>query len=96
MSARGGTSGSETRKSNPTVIPVGSVIESGLLWYINATAFHPQGLALSYDEDKGDWFIQSSGPDEQFTFPDDGYMHARYQAVQELFAQARKAYEENT
>lgn len=60
----------------PTYRPLAALRDSGLLWLINATTFHPRGyaLALHYGHDQGDevigWSLVGDGT-EPFMFDDD-------------------------
>lgn len=67
------------------------LVETGILWYINATAFHPHGLALAIENDPaGGWSIHATD-NEPLCFPDDPVIHEKFRAVQAMFEQARVA-----
>ena len=66
------------------------VFETGLLWYINATAFHPHGLALAVEGDGLGWSLHAAPEGEPITFPDEPFTHERFRAFQALVAEARR------
>lgn len=78
----------ETREHNDAV-PV-QLRESGLLWLINATTFHPQGFSLGISEE-GDFYLTGDGS-EPITFEDTPTMHAKFRAAHQLFRQLRKGF----
>lgn len=57
----------------PDFRPLLELSESGLLWLINRTVFHPRGLALALyqegDEAHG-WKLLAAAEGEPFTFPE--------------------------
>lgn len=64
----------EPERKQPRPRPFADLRDSGLLWLINAAAFHPRGyaLAIHYDEN-GDaigWSILGDGTDP-YTVPDE-------------------------
>ncbi|QJT01779.1 hypothetical protein G9272_16890 [Streptomyces asoensis] len=67
----------------PDYRPLLELSESGLLWLINRTVFHPRGLALALYQDgqvAHGWTLIGAGGDEPFTFPEstdlDGFKRA--------------------
>lgn len=54
-----------SQKMRPLTIQ--NMLDNGLLWYVNRTAFHPHGLALAVDSDGG--FVLLAAPDGIFSFP---------------------------
>ena len=71
--------------------PLSDLSDSGMLWYLNRVAFHPQGFALAFIyEDDGTvsgWTLQGDGS-EVWTFSnevDDKY----FSKAQEFFARHR-------
>ncbi|MFD9107149.1 hypothetical protein [Streptomyces bottropensis] len=58
----------------PDFRPLLELSESGLLWLINRTVFHPRGLALALyqegDQARG-WKLLTAAADEPFAFTDD-------------------------
>ena len=63
--------------------------DTGLLWYINASCFHPHGLALGIDSETGHWSLHAAKGGEPFVFADDETTRWKFQAVQQLFAEVR-------
>ncbi|GGZ23357.1 hypothetical protein GCM10010387_15620 [Streptomyces inusitatus] len=55
--------------------PLTELPESGLLWLINRSVFHPRGLALALDLDEHGhvhgWQLLQAAPGEPFEFTDD-------------------------
>lgn len=43
------------------------LLDDGVLWYLNRAAFHPRGLALAYDKEKGT-FLLWGDMDEPWSF----------------------------
>lgn len=69
------------------------VFDSGLLWYLNRTVFHPVGYALSVDgaDEPGGpkgWALHYAG--EPVTFADDVDEAAKLEAFGQLLAAARE------
>jgi hypothetical protein len=68
---------------SPDFRPLLELSESGLLWLINRTVFHPRGIALALyqegDEARG-WKLLAAPSGEPFTFPEsvdtDGFRRA--------------------
>lgn len=63
--------------------PLLELSDSGLLWLINRTVFHPRGLALGLHEVAGKavgWSLVTADEGEPFSFPDsvdnDGFRRA--------------------
>lgn len=64
--------------------PMSELLDSGLLWLINRTVFHPRGLALAlWREERGDvtgWQLLTAREGEPFSFSnrddEDGYRRA--------------------
>lgn len=83
----------EESESGPSIpiMEVEDLAESGLLWYINATAFHPHGVALTYSDADGDihFGLTPALPGEPCSFPDDPYIHERYRAAMATLHRAR-------
>lgn len=73
------------------IMEVEDLAESGLLWYINATAFHPHGVALTYSDADGEihFGLTPALPGEPYSFPDDPYIHERYRAAMATLHRAR-------
>lgn len=73
--------------------PLAELRESGLLWLLNASVFHPRGLglALHFDDDGAvtGWSLMSAGTDEPFSFPDTPDIHALFRAAERTLAEAR-------
>lgn len=82
---------------NIPIMEVEDLAESGLLWYINATAFHPHGVALTYSDADGEihFGLTPALPGEPYSFPDDPYIHERYRAAMATLARARDYTEES-
>lgn len=65
--------------------PLSELSDSGLLWLINRTVFHPHGLALALNQEEGGeitgWLLLAADEGEPFTFPtatdNDGYQRAQ-------------------
>lgn len=70
----------ETRQ----VLPFSALSDAGLLWFVNAAAFHPRGVALtiSYDGEGNaiGWYLQG-GDDEPWHFEDSPEIDERYRAA---------------
>lgn len=54
-----------TQKMRP--LTVQTMLDNGLLWYLNRVALHPHGLALAVDNDSN--FVLLAAPDGIFSFP---------------------------
>lgn len=70
--------------------PFGELSESGLLWLINATVFHPRGYALALNADsRGNvtgWFLLGDGS-EPWRFAED--MNERFAAAEQTLRNQR-------
>jgi hypothetical protein len=75
--------------------PLHELIDSGLLWLVNATVFHPRGLALALhfdgledpSSDNADivgWSLVAAEPGEPFTFPDSPEVHERFRRAEHM------------
>jgi hypothetical protein len=79
-----------TAPNAPSVHPVPvDLVETGLLWLINTTIFHPRGFALGYDPTARQFSLLGDGT-EAWVFSDDVAVE-RMVAVQELFEGAGRS-----
>lgn len=64
--------------------------DSGLIWYLNRTVFHPRGYALALDgpDDPAGWSLHYAG--EPVTFAADVDEPAKLAAFEHLLATARE------
>lgn len=75
-------------------VPV-PLVESGLLWLINTTVFHPRGFALGYALDTGDFTLFGDGSErlsyseDPTEWPEGCSPDDRFLAVEHLFALRR-------
>lgn len=71
--------------------PFDDLVTSGLLWLINASVFHPRGLALGVTRDPEGhvigWLLLGNGT-EPWSFPDDRGTLAKFQAAQTTLVEA--------
>ncbi len=71
--------------------PFDDLVTSGLLWLINATTFHPRGLALGVTRDPEGhvigWRLLGNGT-EPWSFPDDQDTLAKFRAAQSTLVNA--------
>jgi hypothetical protein len=79
-------------RPDPTSRPLSELSDSGLLWLINATVFHPRGFALALDmtpdgEVTG-WALLGNGT-EPWVFG--GPRNERFAAAEATFEEARGA-----
>lgn len=75
--------------------PFADLRGSGLLWLINASVFHPRGvaLALHLDDDSGEatgWSLIYAGDGEPFVFADDPEIAALFQAAEATLSEAKR------
>lgn len=77
----------ESKNDDDLGRPISELSDTGLLWLINATVFHPRGymLSLHFNEDGvvTGWSLTGTG-DTVFTFADDA-AERKFQTCQELF-----------
>jgi hypothetical protein len=73
----------DTAASSPDYRPLLELSDSGLLWLINRTVFHPRGVALALHEEDGEvlgWSLITATEGEPFSFPEavdnDGFRRA--------------------
>ena len=69
--------------------------DTGILWLINASVFHPRGLAMALDFADGEdqprgWSLRSAPEGEPWSFPDDESTNSRFRAAEEVLAFARE------
>jgi hypothetical protein len=64
------------------------IFDSGLLWYINRSLFHPLGYALGIEHSGAGWSLHYAG--EPVSFGDDTDEDAKFKALNELLAAARE------
>ncbi len=73
-----------------SVRPFNELIDSGVLWLVNASALHPRGIALAlHTDDEGEvigWSLQSTPDGSPFVFPDGAQIVERKMAVERLIA----------
>lgn len=93
MSADGGGSSTNDAANKSSGRPWGELRDSGLLWLINATVFHPRGYALAvHRNDAGDttgWSLLGDGA-ESWTFRDPDDPPEGYVPIDELFRRAKE------
>lgn len=71
--------------------PLSELADSGLLWLINATVFHPRGFALALHRQDGElvgWSLLGDGT-EPWQY--EGDVDDKFAAAEATFADARKA-----
>ena len=66
-----------------------ALIDSGLLWLINATVFHPRGVGMAVHPDGAGWLLISAGADEPFVFPDTKEIHQKFRASQAFISEVK-------
>lgn len=83
------------RDPDDTIHPFADLRPTGLLWLINATVFHPRGLAMALEFHKDGtamgWSLQVAGPGEPFTFLDCPEVDAAYVNAERTMAEAKLA-----
>lgn len=80
--------------SDQAPLPFEELVSSGLLWLINATTFHPRGLALGISCDSEGhaigWRLLGSAI-EPWSFPDDRNTQGKFEAAQATMKTAIEA-----
>lgn len=64
--------------------------ESGLLWLINSTVFHPRGFALGVDPGDGQFVLVGDGSAPHHFDTTDADVVALFRQVEALFERARQ------
>lgn len=84
---------SEDRPERPAY-SFAQLLDLGVVWLLNASVFHPRGVALALDYAKGEdaprgWSLVSAGGGEPFTFADAPEIHERFRAIEALIEEAK-------